>query len=61
MKELRAVVLGVVVVLVVAMMLAFWNRPAKEFTRTCCRQCSGLSNVRPNPGNLADWGWDFRS
>jgi len=33
MKELRAVVLGVVVVLVVAMMLAFWNRPAKEFTR----------------------------
>jgi hypothetical protein len=33
MKELRAVVMGLVVVLVVAMMLAFWNRPAKEFTR----------------------------
>jgi len=33
MKELRAVVLGVVVVLVVAVMLAFWNRPSKEFTR----------------------------
>jgi hypothetical protein len=33
MKETRAVVLGLVVVLLVAMMFAFWNRPAKEFTR----------------------------
>src|SRR5262249_34517834 len=33
MKEVRAVVLGLVVVLVIAMVFAFWNRPAKEFTR----------------------------
>jgi hypothetical protein len=33
MKDVRAIVLGLVVVLLAAMMLAFWNRPAKEFTR----------------------------
>ncbi|HEY1249613.1 MAG TPA: hypothetical protein VGH97_00400 [Thermoanaerobaculia bacterium] len=33
MKEVRAVVLGLVVVLLIAMMFGFWNRPAKEFTR----------------------------
>lgn len=33
MKEVRAIVLGLVVVLVVAMAFAFWHRPAPEFTR----------------------------
>lgn len=33
MKEVRAIVLGLVVVLVVAVMLAFWHRPTPEFTR----------------------------
>jgi hypothetical protein len=33
MKEVRAIVLGLVVVLLVAMGLAFWHRPAPEFTR----------------------------
>jgi hypothetical protein len=33
MKEVRAIVLGLVVVLVVAMVFAFWYRPAPEFTR----------------------------
>jgi hypothetical protein len=33
MKELRAVVLGLVVVVLVASALAFWRRPAPEFAR----------------------------
>ena len=33
MKEIRAIVLGSVVVVVAALMLAFWRRPAREFTR----------------------------
>ena len=33
MKDVRAVVLGLVVVLGVAMVFAFWYRPAPEFTR----------------------------
>ena len=33
MKDIRAVVLGLVVVLVVAMVFAFWYRPSPEFTR----------------------------
>ena len=33
MKEVRAIVLGLVVVLVIAMVFAFWNRQPAEFTR----------------------------
>lgn len=33
MKEIRAVVLGLVVVVLVAMALAFWRHPAPEFSR----------------------------
>ena len=33
MKEIRAVVLGLVVLVIVAAALAFWRRPAPEFTR----------------------------
>jgi hypothetical protein len=33
MKEVRAIVLGVLVVLVIALGLAWWHRPASEFTR----------------------------
>jgi len=33
MKEIRAVVLGLVVVILVALALAFWRRPAPEFAR----------------------------
>ena len=33
MKEVRAIVLGLIVVVVAALMLAFWRRPAAEFTR----------------------------
>jgi hypothetical protein len=33
MKEIRAVVLGLVVVILVAAALAFWRRPAPEFAR----------------------------
>lgn len=33
MKEVRAIVLGLVVVLLAAMVLAFWNRQPAEFTR----------------------------
>ena len=31
MKEIRAVILGLVVVIIVALALAFWKRPAPEF------------------------------
>ena len=33
MKEIRAVVLGLVVLVIVAAALAFWRRPAPEFSR----------------------------
>jgi hypothetical protein len=33
MKEIRAVVLGLVVLVIVASVLAFWRRPAPEFAR----------------------------
>ena len=33
MKETRAVVLGLAVVMIVVAMLAYWKRPAPEFTR----------------------------
>ncbi|MEP6995588.1 MAG: hypothetical protein ABI968_13770 [Acidobacteriota bacterium] len=33
MKEVRAIVIGLIVVVVAAVMLAFWRRPAPEFTR----------------------------
>lgn len=33
MKEIRAVILGLVVVILVALALAFWRRPAPEFAR----------------------------
>src|SRR6266705_4733569 len=33
MKEIRAIVLGLVVVVLIAAALAFWRRPAPEFSR----------------------------
>jgi hypothetical protein len=33
MKEVRAIVLGLLVVVIAALALAFWRRPAAEFTR----------------------------
>jgi hypothetical protein len=33
MKEVRAIVLGLLVVVIAALALAFWRRPAPEFTR----------------------------